>query len=287
MLYLTVAVPVAAAIVSASASSAFATQNTTTRTRQAPEAGVCDVSSATYPSIQSAVNDASCQTIQLVSSPTESVTIDRNLTISGVDTAGTSLVNGVSGTPAFTILAGTTVTFEDFQIAGGDANVDQGGGILNRGTLVLEGVEVVIGNATDGAGIYNAGALTLSGSQVSNSNATGTGGGIYNAGTLTLVGSSVFDNTANVDGGGIYNAGVLYRCGGAEVYDNEAPAGTDNDISGTPPQACPTAPDPEGPEQEEPDLVPTGGPSDVLLGTAIVVLLAGALALLAGRRRTA
>ena len=115
----------------------------------------------------------------------------------------------------------------------------------------------------------------------------GSGGGIYNAGTLTLVGSSVFDNTANVDGGGIYNAGVLYRCGGAEVYDNEAPAGTDNDISGTPAQACPTAPDPEGPEQEEPDLVPTGGPSDVLLGTAIVVLLAGALALLAGRRRTA
>jgi len=34
-------------------------------------------------------------------------------------------------------------------------------------------------------------------------------------------------------------------------------------------------------------LVSTGGPSDVLLGTAILVLLAGALALLAGRRRTA
>jgi hypothetical protein len=33
--------------------------------------------------------------------------------------------------------------------------------------------------------------------------------------------------------------------------------------------------------------VPTGGPSDALVGTAIVVLLAGALAVLASRRRTA
>ena len=74
---------------------------------------------------------------------------------------------------------------------------------------------------------------------------------------------------------------------GLRCTTNGAPSRTDNDISGTPAQQCPTAPDPEGPPLEEPDQVPTGGPSDVLLGTAIVVLLAGALALLAGRRRTA
>ncbi len=285
MLFVAVAVPVAATIVAAGAPSTFATQTTTTRRGQA-DVGVCEVPGVTYPSIQSAADDASCQTIQLVGNPTESVTIDRNLTITGVGTEG-ALVNGNSGTPVFTVLAGTAVTFEDFQIAGGDASVEQGGGILNRGTLVLEAVDVLISNATDGAGIYNAGTLTLSGSLVYNNNATGNGGGIYNAGTLTLVGSSVFDNTANNDGGGIYNAGIFYRCGGSALYDNEAPSGTDNDISGTPAQSCPTAPGPEGPPRGEPDLVSTGGPSDVLLGAAVLVLLAGALALLAGRRRTA
>ena len=147
---------------------------------------------------------------------------------------------------------------------------------------------MLISNATDGVGIYNAGSLTLNGgSLVYSNNATGNGGGIYNAGTLTMVGSSVFDNVANNDGGGIYNAGTFYRCGGVALYGNEAPSGTDNDISGAPAQPCPTAPGPEGPPRAEPDLVSTGGPSDVLLGTAILVLLAGALALLAGRRRTA
>lgn len=279
------AVPAAAAIVTVGASSTFATTATTTGGQAG---GVCEVPGATYPSIQSAVNDGSCQTIQLVGNPTESVTIDRNLTITGVGTADTPLVNGNSGTPVFTILAGTAVTFEDFQIAGGEANVEQGGGILNRGTLLLEAVDVAIASATDGAGIYNTGTLTIvGGSTVDNNNATDTGGGIYNTGALTLADSSVFDNTANNDGGGVFNAGTFYLCAGGRVYDNEAPSGTDNDTSGTPAQPCPTAPGPDGSPQEEPDLVPTGGPSDVLVGTAILVLLAGALALLTGRRRTA
>jgi hypothetical protein len=69
------------------------------------------------------------------------------------------IVNGESGKPVFTILPGTTVTFEVLQVAGGDATVEQGGGILNRGTLILEATDVLISNATDGGGIYNAGTL--------------------------------------------------------------------------------------------------------------------------------
>jgi hypothetical protein len=82
------------------------------------------------------------------------------------------IVNGESGTPVFTILPGNTVIFEVFQVAGGDASVEQGGGILNRGTLILEATDVLISNATDGGGIFNAGTL------------------------YQCVGSSVYDNEA-------------------------------------------------------------------------------------------
>jgi hypothetical protein len=119
------------------------------------------------------VDDPICRTIQFVGNSTESVTIDRNLTITGAGLENEPIVNGDSGKPVFTILPGKTVTFEVFQVAGGDATVEQGGGILNQGTLILEGTDVLISNATND------------------------GGGIYNAGTLyRCVGSTVYDNEA-------------------------------------------------------------------------------------------
>jgi hypothetical protein len=55
---------------------------------------------------------------------------------------------------------------------------------------------------------------------------------------------------ANEDGGGIYNQGTLYQCG-STVTENEAPQGTENDISGTPAQQCPTSPGQGGPPRGE------------------------------------
>jgi hypothetical protein len=102
---------------------------------------------------------------------------------------------------------------------------NEGGGILNLGTLTVSGC-TVSGNYCDppsassyGGGIYNAGALTVSNSTVSGNYATfisdvslnppptNEGGGIYNAGTLTVSNTTVSGNFAG-SGGGIYNAGT-------------------------------------------------------------------------------
>jgi hypothetical protein len=243
MLFVTL-VLVAAAMIAAGALPTFAKQPKTKGEGRGVGASACEVPGTTYPTIQSAVDDPSCQTIQLVGNSTESVTIDRNLTITGAGLDNEPIVNGESGTPVFTILPGNTVIFEVFQVAGGDASVAQGGGILNRGTLILEATDVLISNATDGGGIYNAGTLTLTG------------------------GSSVFSNTATNDGGGIYNAGTLYQCVGSSVYDNEAAPGTAQDIAGTPAQQCPTSPGPGGPPEGERVLVDHKGKKELCLPEA-------------------
>ena len=93
--------------------------------------------------------------------------------------------------------------------------MEQGGGILNRGTLVLDDVIVRNSTADDGGGIYNAGTLTLG------------------------KGAFVGPNVASGEGGGIYNGGTLYLCRGT-VSGNQAPPGTTDNISGTPAQQCPT-----------------------------------------------
>jgi hypothetical protein len=243
MLFVTL-VLVAAAMIAAGALPTFAKEPKTKGEGRGVGASACEVPGTTYPTIQSAVDDPSCQTIQLVGNSTESVTIDRNLTITGAGLDNEPIVNGESGTPVFTILPGNTVIFEVFQVAGGDASVEQGGGILNRGTLILEATDVLISNATDGGGIYNAGTLTLTG------------------------GSSVFSNTATNDGGGIYNAGTLYQCVGSSVYDNEAAPGTAQDIAGTPAQQCPTSPGPGGPPEGERVLVDHKGKKELCLPEA-------------------
>jgi hypothetical protein len=242
MLFVTL-VLAAAAMLAAGALPTFAKQPKTKGEGRGVGASACEVPGDTYPTIQSAVDDPSCQTIQLVGNSTESVTIDRNLTITGAGLDNEPIVNGESGTPVFTILPGNTVIFEVFQVAGGDASVEQGGGILNRGTLILEATDVLISNATDGGGIYNAGTLTLDG------------------------GSLVYTNNAT-NGGGIYNAGTLYQCVGSSVYDNEAAPGTAQDIAGTPAQQCPTSPGPGGPPEGERVLVDHKGKKELCLPEA-------------------
>jgi hypothetical protein len=101
-----------------------------------------------------------------------------------------------------------------------------GGGVLNGGTLILNGSSSISGNRTDiwGGGVYNAGILTLNGSgSISRNTAGTTGGGVYNVGTLTMAGSSsISGNTATAyDGGGVCNLGDLSGvvCGD-NVHDN-------------------------------------------------------------------
>ena len=102
-----------------------------------------------------------------------------------------------------------SVTISDLTVRHGGA--PRGGGIRNRGTLVLRDVVVRASAATeDGGGIWNdAGAvLRLRGSTVISGNtAADGGGGISNLGTLVLKGSSTIrGNSVDMNGGGVDNS---------------------------------------------------------------------------------
>src|SRR5262245_52441233 len=98
-----------------------------------------------------------------------------------------------------------------------------GGGVLNLGTLTINGCFLISNSAYASSGIYvggggaiaNFGTLTVSNSTLSNNYTSGNGGGIYNdfRGTLTVSGCTVSGNigggTGINQGGGIYNGGAL------------------------------------------------------------------------------
>jgi len=160
-----------------------------------------------YPTIQSAVKDPSCTTIQLLDGTYhEIVTINRDVTILGsgrtlTTVNGSGMINSV-----FTINSGT-VTLDGLTITGGASGL--GGGIQNSGTLTVTNSTITGGTSALGGGIYNAGGgtLTVTNSTISGNTAAIYGGGIENEGTATITSSTISHNTAGEYGGGIANIG--------------------------------------------------------------------------------
>ncbi|MFM2197656.1 MAG: hypothetical protein RLZZ505_1088 [Verrucomicrobiota bacterium] len=108
----------------------------------------------------------------------------------------------------FRIPAAATVAMHSLRIVNGISN--NGGGILNAGTLsLLHSTLSENDAATGGGGIYNAGTLAITSSTLSGNLGSLRGGGIDNAGTLAITSSTLSGNDANGNGGGIYNAGTL------------------------------------------------------------------------------
>ncbi len=156
----------------------------------------------------------------------------------------------------FTVPSGKTATISGLTISGGDSAQD-GGAVLNQGTMTLEEV-VVSGNRTDtlGGGVHNDGTMTITGSTVNDNNAN-IGGGISNKGTmtvtestindndaangggiatdvttpktLTITNSTISDNRANGSGGGLRNVGTPTTLTNVTIKDNRA----DNDGNGS------------------------------------------------------
>ena len=170
--------------------------------------------------------------------------IAKNMTIQGpgaghLTISGGRGVTSINGVRVFEVEFHATVTLSGLTITGGGGTAhsaigyftpydNDGGGILNLGTLTVSGC-TVSGNYVDpnsassyGGGIYNAGTLTVTGSTISGNYATyvadvalnpapmNRGGGIYNAAgaTLTVSHTTVSGNFAGSGGGGIYNAGT-------------------------------------------------------------------------------
>ncbi len=124
-------------------------------------------------------------------------------------------VSGANAVTPFDIGPGVTATFSGLLVFDG-LSAANGGGVLNDGSLMLDGC--VIGQNTaagSGGGIQNNGSMTLSDCFVVNNTAQasgGSGGGIANKGSLTISDSLIVSNSVTGTGGfggGIDNAETL------------------------------------------------------------------------------
>jgi hypothetical protein len=146
-------------------------------------AGPCSVPGS-HPSIQAAVNDINCDTINVAAGTFNGVVgITRSLAIVG-EGPGSTFVDGGGGGPNFYVSPGLTVS--------------------------LESLTIFNGYHVEGTGIYNEGSrLTISNTRFMSNTATGEGGGLYNLnGQVTILNSEFVTNSA-VFGGGIYNTGII------------------------------------------------------------------------------
>ena len=159
----------------------------------------------------------------------KNITIDLN-----GNTINRSLLDrdvSVYGNNGYVIRNEGTLTITDSvgggTITGGNCKGDAGG-ILNTGTLTLNGVKVSGNQATgSGGGIHNTGTLTINDGSIIASNAADYhGGGVYNMGTLTLNGGSITGNTAGRQGGGILQNGVMNISGAPVVSGSSASSGS-------------------------------------------------------------
>jgi hypothetical protein len=138
--------------------------------------------------------------------------INKDLSIVGPG-ADVITVSGNNASRVFEIADTFTVDISALTIASGYVFNDDGGGILNRGTLTLTSAAVngnlAAGFQANAGGIDNLNTLTVTGCVIDNNSASNAGG-IDNDGTLTLTSSTLSGNrAASFDGGGIFNFGTL------------------------------------------------------------------------------
>ncbi|HUM67212.1 MAG TPA: Ig-like domain-containing protein, partial [Chloroflexota bacterium] len=133
--------------------------------------------------------------------------ISGNLTINGLG-QGETILAGQGNGRVLTINNGANVTLNQLTLTRGQEPGGSGGGILNNGTLILNGVTVSHNDAVSGGGIWNQGNLTVNNSAlVGNRGNGGSGGGLHNQGTATLTNVTISGNEAGT-GGGIGGGGT-------------------------------------------------------------------------------
>lgn len=175
----------------------------------APDGGTIDFN-LTYPA-----------TITLTSGV---INIDKNLTVRGPGAANLAIsggntevcftVNGnqfctpPSGSQIFDIVAGATVSITGVTLENG--NNDNGGALINNGTLTLGDCVVTANVSIQGAALNNqaTGTLVVNNCTISGNTASGIGGGLINFGTATITDSTFSGNRA-LEAAGAYNGGTL------------------------------------------------------------------------------
>ncbi|RSS80108.1 hypothetical protein [Streptomyces sp. WAC06614] len=165
-------------------------------------------------SLQTAIDNAPADsTLKVSGHCVGPFTIDKNLTVVGVDSA---TLDGNHAGRTLTVTGPAVVKLSKVRIIGGRSTTGSGGGgILNAGATLTLTHCVVSENVSSstGGGIRNEGTLTLDDTTVRHNTAATLGGGIDNVGasgrSLTVTDSRIHDNTATtINGGGLFNDGT-------------------------------------------------------------------------------
>lgn len=129
------------------------------------------------------------------------VTGNGQITLTGLG-SGATIISGGNGDRVFHVLAGGSLTLTSLSVVSGSS--DQGGGILNAGSLSLNAVTVASNAASGpGGGLANAGGSATLSATTLTSNTAATGGGIaVSGGSVTISRSLLVGNAASSLGGG-------------------------------------------------------------------------------------
>ena len=177
---------------------------------------------AAYTSIQSAVDEPSCDLILVNAGPFhDDLEIGRSLTLVGSG-PGVTTIKGNPSAGAVLSVTGDHVEVRSLTLTGGAP------GIRNTGVnLIVEDV-VVEDNSMyySGAGVLNAGgSMTIRRSTIrGNTATTEDGGGIHSTSSLTLFDSTVSGNVAGRNGGGVSASSGTLMVVNSTISGNEAGA---------------------------------------------------------------
>jgi CSLREA domain-containing protein len=168
------------------------------------------------------------------------LTIDKNVTITGPGLDVVTVQRTSGSFRIFTINPGKTVAISGLTISNGNAPGDDGGGIVNSGSLTLDFCNVTGNSADYAGGIFNDNnsTLTIRGSSITGNHASFVCAGIYNrsGATLTIVDSTISGNSADQNSGGILNEGGTLRMFNSTVSGNSCKGdggGVYNYVNGT------------------------------------------------------
>lgn len=174
--------------------------------------------------LQTEINNAcdGCTVTIQAGTYTETLTVNKNITLTGASMATTILQPMYSTDRVITVTAGHNLTLNHLTVTGGHPDTavptpGAGGGVyLADGDLTLYDCRITNNSATYGGGIFQDNppppavprTVTASSSYFESNTATQTGGGLYVRGSAMLTNTNLTSNTAAMHGGGMHVAGV-------------------------------------------------------------------------------
>jgi predicted outer membrane repeat protein len=121
----------------------------------------------------------------------------------------------------FSVASNGNLTLANVTLSGGNAGGENGGAVLNAGSLTLDDVTLTNNSARFGGAIYSTGTVTITGSAISGSTAQEQAGAIYSSGSLSITDSTFESNSARY-GSGIYVDGGTVSVSSVVMRNNNA-----------------------------------------------------------------